>query len=105
MPSIRLEEMLQEQPVDAFIRFKYRIQRRHDSRTIQPIPVNRSTRGSCGNSRVVYKIVGLDNEVITDIIIIGNVMVKIIKLTYNPMFGGIGKRLAERANGVLLRSL
>ena len=101
MPPGCFEVMLQIGFIHARIYRKHRIQRRHDTCSVQAVSVDWATRCRYGNSWVVDEVVWLDYIVATDIRIVCNVVVEVVELANNALLSRICKRLRKSAVSVL----
>ena len=101
MPPGRFEIVLQVGFVHALIYRKNCIQRGHDTRSVQAVSVDWTTRRRYRNPWVVDEVVGLNYIVTTDIRVVSNVMVEVVELTDDALLGRICKRLRKSAVSVL----
>ncbi len=101
MPSGCFEVMLQIGFIHARIYRKHRIQRGHDTCSVQAVSVDWATRCRHRNSWVVDEVVWLNYIVTTDISIVCDVVVEVVELTNNALLSRICKRLRKGAVNVL----
>lgn len=93
--------MLQIGFIHARIYRKHRIQRGHDTCSVQAVSVDWATRCRRRNSWVVDEVVWLNYIVTTDISIVCDVVVEVVELTNNALLSRICKRLRKGAVNVL----
>ena len=93
MPSRCLEIVLKIHSANAVINRKHRVQRRHDTRPVQAIPVDRAAWSSDRNSGVIHKIIWAHNVISINAGVVGDVMVEIVELADNPVLRRICKCL------------
>ena len=101
MPPGCFEIMLQVGFIHARIYRKHRIQRGHDTCSVQAVSVDWATRCSYRYSWVVDEVVWLNYIVTTDIRIVCNIVVEVVELANNALLSRICKRLRKSAVSVL----
>ena len=101
MPPGCLEIVLQIGFIHARIYRKHRIQRGHDTCSVQAVSVDWATRCRHRNPWVVDEVIWLNYIVTTDIRIVCNVVIEVVELTDNALLGRIRKGLRKSAVSVL----